>query len=56
MNSTNDLDFVYSIMSDAREHGLETEVVLWALYALQGNPKLSIEQALIEACLEWDIA
>lgn len=48
-----ELDIIYSILKDARQYGLEAEVVLFALKYLQKNPNESIENAMSYGFYEW---
>lgn len=40
-------------LATAKQYGLETEVVVWALYAMQRDPKLTVSQAISEGLSEW---
>lgn len=48
-----ELDIVYSFLKDARQYGLEPEVVLFALKYLQKKPDASIEDAMSYGFYEW---
>lgn len=50
-----DLKLVSDALRLAREHSLESEVVLFALKALQKDNSLSIQDALEEGLSEWDV-
>jgi hypothetical protein len=40
-------------LEDAKESGLETEVVVWALKYMKENPKLTISEAIFLGYCEW---
>ena len=42
-----------TILQTAKEHGLEVEVIAWAMLALKENPKLSISEAILIGFAEW---
>ena len=50
-----DLDAVIRTLDRAKEHGLEAEVVCWALYHAQTNPEASIVECLEAGLVEWDV-
>jgi len=43
----------HEILDAAKEHGLEVEVVVWALEYMQSNPGLLPEEALMMGFDEW---
>lgn len=48
-----DLGCVDVALTKAFEYSLDREVILFALYAMQENPSLSVEQALESGLSEW---
>lgn len=42
-------------INDAKQYGLEAEVIYSALLAMKENPSLSIEDAIAIGCDEWDV-
>lgn len=49
----NEIDIVAESLELAREHGLEAEVVTWALRTIKEDPSLEIEHAIKIALGEW---
>ena len=47
------MDCVAIALHDARQVGLETEVVTWALMYMKNNPSLSISEAITMGYYEW---
>ena len=47
------MDAVAIALSKAKEQGLETEVVTWALKYMKDNPKLTISEAITLGYNEW---
>lgn len=47
------MDYVSEILEEARQHGLEVEVVTWALKAMKENPSLSLVEAITEGYENW---
>ena len=47
------MDCVAIALHDARQVGLETEVVTWALMYMKENPSLSISEAITMGYYEW---
>ena len=50
-----DLELINSTLFIADEYNLQAEVLLSAMCALKGNPKLTINEALKDGLREWDI-
>lgn len=50
-----DLKLINNALNIASSERLEAEVILWAFYAIQSNPQLSIEEALEAGLEEWDL-
>ena len=50
-----ELKAISSLLTDAKNYGLESEVVHMAIRTMKENPDYSIEQAALAARLEWDI-
>lgn len=52
-NFQSDMACVHSCIKDAAVHGLEVEVVTFALLAMQADPTLSVSDAIISGYNEW---
>lgn len=50
-----ELKNVGSMIERAKNYGLRDEVVFFAMKSLKDDPKLSIEQAMINSLNEWDL-
>ena len=50
-----DFDAVFNTLKRAKEEGLDIEVIVFAMRAIQADPTLSISQACSEGLWEWDI-
>lgn len=48
-----DLQTIYTILQEAKEYGLETEVILSALQSMKGNPNQSLTEAMHTGMGEW---
>jgi hypothetical protein len=44
---------VHDFLKSAKEWGLETEVVCWALQAMKNDPRLTLSQAMADGYYEW---
>lgn len=44
---------IFNALSDAKEYGLQTEVVWSALKSMKENPNLTIEEAITNGFSEW---
>ncbi|HWV28253.1 MAG TPA: hypothetical protein VN038_01315 [Dyadobacter sp.] len=53
--SVGDMDACITALNAAKEHGLEAEVVCWALYHAQTNPEATIAECLMAGLSEWDV-
>lgn len=51
--ATVDIENLSRALKIAEKYSLECEVLCWAMYALQGNSKLSIGQAMNIGLDEW---
>lgn len=52
-NTMQQMDAIKEAIQIASPHELELEVILWAMKALQSNPKLTITEALDVGLDEW---
>lgn len=52
-NNVEQLEYVNEVLSQAKEWGLEAEVVLCALNYMKETPALSIEDAITFGFEEW---
>lgn len=50
-----DLQIITDMISAAKSHGLETEVILEAIKIAKQNPEQSLESICMNALDEWDI-
>lgn len=50
-----DMDAICDAIKHADVYGLRAEVLLWSLYAIQANPKLTVLEALECGLDEWDV-
>ena len=41
------------IMEEAKQFGVEAEVMMWAVIAMKEDPTMSVEEALIAGSEEW---
>lgn len=48
------LSKVRKAIDEAREFGLDAEVILYAMKAIKEAPQISIEEALVAGLHEWD--
>jgi len=48
-------EWVAKRIEDAVQHGMFVEILVWALIAMKSDPTMEIEQAVKEACYEWDV-
>jgi hypothetical protein len=48
-----EMSLIRSYLVEARDHGLETEVVMWAIKAMKEDPSLHISQAMELGFYEW---
>lgn len=55
METSEELNWIGRRMEDARKYKLVTEVVYYALQAMQSDPSISIAQAVEFGCAEWDV-
>ena len=53
-DTADELDIVAQALYEAQQHGLQAEVMLFALYAMQGQ-ELTVEEAVQVGMREWDI-
>ena len=53
--TNDDIKAVDHALTEAKKHGLEVEVIAWALNAMKKDNTLTIEQALSIGLEEWDI-
>lgn len=53
--SMGDLDAALNALKIAGEHGLEAEVIVWALYHASTHPEASVEECLSVGMIEWDV-
>lgn len=51
--SKNELDVISEVLDQAIEHGLEVEVIYWALKAMQQDPTMKPSEAMALGILEW---
>lgn len=49
----NTMEFARNRLREAKDNGLLTEVVVWSLKSMKGNPGLTIEQAIKSGFEEW---
>ena len=54
-NSVEDMDHIREAMKQAKEYGLQYEVLCWAMYHLKSNPESTIAEALYIGMVEWDL-
>ena len=54
-NSVQDMNDISDAWDLAKEHGLQYEVICWAMYYLQSNPNATIAEALNVGLEEWDV-
>jgi hypothetical protein len=47
------MDAVAIALNDAKQVGLDTEVVTWALMYMKNNPNLTISEAITMGYFEW---
>ena len=47
------MSLIRSFLKDARDYGLETEVVMWAIKSMKEDPSISISQAMARGFYEW---
>lgn len=52
---TKEMEYVCQCLSNAREYGLEADVVTYALKHMKENPELSISQAMEAGMCEFDV-
>jgi hypothetical protein len=50
---TPDLEVIDLLLKQAKEHGLEAEVVMTALIAMRRDPELTIQEAMYIGFFEW---
>lgn len=55
LGSIEEVQEVHIALEKAKLHGLESEVLLWAIKYAQNNPKASIEECMEAGLMEWDI-
>ena len=48
-----EMSLIRSFLKDARDYGLETEVVMWAIKSMKEDPSISISQAMARGFYEW---
>jgi hypothetical protein len=41
------------IMEEAKQFGVEAEVMMWAVIFMKDNPSLTVEQAIVLGSNEW---
>ena len=51
--SEEDIKVIDEQLDAAMEHGLEVEIIYWALIAMKNNPNLTPGQAFILGVTEW---
>ena len=54
-NSVNELSGISTILKEAYSNGLAIEVIYFALKAMKSNPSLTVVEAMICGCDEWDV-
>lgn len=52
-DTNTELDIVYSFLKDAKQYGLEAEVILWALKYMKKHPEAKTEEAMAYGYYEW---
>lgn len=53
MNLPEELSIVNGFLLEATEHGLQAEVVYWALKAMKEDPELSVASAMYDGLIQW---
>jgi len=48
-----EMSLIRSFLKDARDSGLETEVVMWAIKAMKEDSGISISEAMARGFYEW---
>jgi len=48
-----EMSLIRSFLIDARDCGLETEVVMWAIKSMKEDSDISISQAMARGFYEW---
>ena len=51
--SKDELEVISEVLDQALEHGLEVEVIYWALKAMQQDPTMKPSDAMALGILEW---
>jgi uncharacterized protein (UPF0335 family) len=47
------MELIREVLEEAKEHGLEVEVVTWALQYMQEDPELQPYEAIVYGYREW---
>ena len=55
MEEETDRKYIAKCLEDAKEYGLESEIVRFALYTMKYNEQISIREAIEDAMIEYDV-